>query len=348
MLIVKKKPVKEFLDQVNVRIAAYGMLFYAIAELISDEVQNGLWFTHADNKYKNKVIFGLKLALPLAVFIVNATFCSILACTYKYWLYDQCVLHILKFVLPFFAVLSFTYSILTTILTFIMLVFIYPMWASSFLLLITVIFLAAYIIGIVAKRVLPSCKADKCGCKCKCEYVCSIIVFTIFFVVIICSLLVYLFVFELFIVYARGVANGGTVKMIILQLIPSVFVVFVLWLIRIMSNRISGETDETASGQQSGDNTQPPNQEEDYCCCIWPRKQTPPSADTISEGTQMREQDSGGTENQSPSHPENGGCCCFWSSETQDRFDEQQLTVQGGKREERRPLLNESPSTCYT
>ena len=303
------------------------MLFYAFAEFISEIVLDIIWYS-GDPVHRNATVFGLKFALPLVVFIGNVIFCILLARTHKYWeekLYNRLVLHILKFVLPFFAVLSFTYSILTTVLTFIMLVFIYPMWASSYLLLITVIFLAAYIIGIVAKRVLPSCKADICGCKCKCvckcEYVFSITVFTIFFLVIICSSLVYLFVFELFIIYARGVANGGTVKMIILQLIPSVFVVFVFWLIRIMTNRIS--PNETASGQQSGDtpretqnNTQPPNQEEDYCCCIWPRKQTHSSANPERQGIQMEEQDNGGTGNQSPSHPdqeENGGCCCcFW------------------------------------
>ena len=64
---------------------------------------------------------------------------------------------------------------------------------------------------------------------------------------------VYLFVFELFIVHARGVSSSGTVKLII-QLLPSAFLPFVGWFVRYMSKCVN--SDVSAQGTQNQHSTE--------------------------------------------------------------------------------------------
>ena len=118
ILSQQKLPVN--FDKNNVKVATHGMLVYTCAEFIADLAMDIVW--HLPN-----VIF---VAINSIIFFI------ILLYLKKQW----------HFILQFLAVLNSVYYILATIVPFVMLVFAYPMWASSFLLMITVIFASVYII----------------------------------------------------------------------------------------------------------------------------------------------------------------------------------------------------------
>ena len=125
------------------------------------------------------------------------------------------------------------------------------MWASSFLLMVTVIFVYVYIISYIiplvkdiddcgaycgcCARETPCCNGA-CACTCWCTSITIVTGMVVAFI-----LLLYLFVFGI------GVASGETLR-IFFQFLPSAFLAFVGWLTRTMSIRISGET---TSDQQS-------------------------------------------------------------------------------------------------
>ena len=318
--------IEDFLQRENTKTAQYGMLVYVISEFSVELVLSITWLS--SRHVEGQAIIIPKIFKLLLFMLINLVFCPIIAYKQVYsvkkaaednqeTVEDNCntkenlckkrieCLHVLVF---FLALLNFAYFILTTILPFVMLVFVHPMWASSFLLLITVIFVAAHI----SVHMYTSRRdSERCFTLSICIYY-IIYIYTYIFILFI--LAVYFYIFELFIIYARGVASGGTVKTIIFQIIPSGLLTFVYWLI----NKLALHTEKKDAKEHSSHSFR--NWLKNY---IQGNKSDEtdrlPSHQEIQESHTMAQQ-----ENQGP--------------------DEQQPTVQGGndskaQNEETVPLL---------
>ena len=183
------------------------MCNYVFLELLSELILSSIWF--AGTQGITPVII-TSVAVKFSYSLFTTPLAAFLLCQ-KYLEEYNWLEKLLSVILCTFVVV-----LILTVAPFVMLVFIYPIWASSFLLIIVVISVTLYILNYVL-----STKQNILLVLWYC--------FLVYYI-----LFVYLLIFELLIIYGRGVANGGTFKTI-LTFLPSLFLPFIGWLAKTVS-----------------------------------------------------------------------------------------------------------------
>ena len=240
-LVFPPDEVKKILDKRKGRNYMYIMLIYVIAELLSQLILSIII-------WQSKLGYaGVKsyIVIPFIIsFIVTPAY-TLMVCLFLFMQYKKLIFMQYKIPIFFFCVLNnFVVVILTTAAPFVMLVFIYPIWASSLLLVVMVISVAVYTTNYVVSSVEKKIVVKKHTCVIMWSIKVTIAL-TVGYI-----LLVYLLVFELLIIYGRGVANGGTFTTI-LTIIPSLILPSIGWFIK--STRDGDQESKKSGNQQTGD-----------------------------------------------------------------------------------------------